>query len=101
ELLQEALRLLPGIHDHGVPAPRVRDEVAVLDELAVGDPDDLGGRHGQSRAARRSARYFSTPIAAVVASPTAVVIWRVSWSRRSPAANRPGIEVIMRSSVMA
>ena len=33
-----------------------------------------------------SATYFSTAIAAVVASPTAVVIWRVSCCRRSPAA---------------
>src|ERR1051325_167607 len=45
----------------------------------------------------RSVRYFSTAIAAVVASPTAVVTWRVSWARRSPAAKSPGMEVIIRS----
>lgn len=48
----------------------------------------------------RSARYFSTAMAAVVASPTAVVTCRVTWTRTSPAANSPGIEVIIRSSVI-
>ncbi len=49
---------------------------------------------------RRLVRYFSTAIAAVVASPTAVVTCRVSCTRRSPAANRPGIDVSIRSLVM-
>ena len=34
----------------------------------------------------------------MVASPTAVVTWRTSWTRRSPAAKRPGIEVIIQDA---
>src|SRR5687768_16528978 len=54
---------------------------------------------GSAAPLRSDVRYFSTVIAAVVASPAAVVTWRVSCARRSPAAKRPGIEVCMLASV--
>ena len=68
EAARDQVRFLTRI-DHGALTGGVVDhEVAVLDELAVDDRDDP---HGQSGSV---ARYFSTAIAAVVASPTAVVI---------------------------
>src|SRR6266540_1617175 len=89
----DQLGVLSGI-DHGTLSRSLIDhEVGVLDEHAVGDRDDLHRATGAC--SRKAARYFSTAIAAVVPSPTAVVIWR----RTSPAANSPGIEVIIRSSV--
>src|SRR4029077_14297049 len=76
----------------------VDHQVTVLDELPAGDLDDV---HAGTLAwvSRQDARYFSTAIAAVVASPTAVVTCRVICARTSPAAKRPGMDVIMRSSV--
>src|SRR5882762_8213071 len=94
QLVSDQARLLARVDDRTLGSRLVDDEIAVLDELAVGNLHDA---HDQSGSV---ARYFSTAIAAVVASPTAVVIWRVSWLRTSPAANRPGMEVIIRSSVM-
>src|SRR5438552_1770254 len=43
--------------------------------------------------------YLSAAMAAVVASPDAVVTWRVSCARRSPATNNPGIDDIIALSV--
>src|SRR5207249_7924592 len=96
----DEVRFLPGIDDRASAARLVHDDVAVLGELAVGDRNDLHDATDARSFSRSAATYFSTAIAAVVASPTAVVIWRVSWLRTSPAANSPGIEVIIRSSVM-
>src|SRR3989441_13373883 len=72
DLLQDQTRLLARIDDRALGGRVIDNEVAVLDELAVGDRDDL---HAPTASpARSTARYFSTAIAAVVASPTAVVI---------------------------
>src|SRR5207237_4004427 len=100
DLVGDHARFLARVDDRAFTTGLVDDEIAVLGEPAVRDRHDL---HEATRAfsrSRKAARYFSTAIAAVVASPTAVVIWRVSWLRTSPAANSPGMEVIMRSSVM-
>src|SRR6266699_390892 len=98
ELVRDQARVLAGVDDRALGRRFVDHEVAVLDELAV---RDLHDPHSGTawRSSRTAARYFSTAIAAVVASPTAVVIWRVSWLRTSPAAKRPGMDVIIRSSV--
>src|SRR5207245_3353704 len=93
------MRFRPGVDDRARAARLVHDDVAVLGELAVGDRNDLHDAIDARSFSRSAARYFAPAIAAVVASPTAVVIWRVSWLRTSPAANSPGIEVIIRSSV--
>src|SRR6266511_3778599 len=100
QLVRDQPCFLPGVDDRAFPARLVDHQVAVLGEPAVRDGDDLHDATPALAFSRCAARYFSTAIAAVVASPTAVVIWRVSWLRTSPAANSPGIEVIMRSSVM-
>src|SRR2546426_5717754 len=92
----DEIRLLPGVDDRAGAACLVHDDVAVLGELAVGDRNDLHDATEARSFSRSAATYFSTAIAAVVASPTAVVIWRGSWLRTSPAANRPGREGIMR-----
>lgn len=101
---EKALGLLAGVDHDGLGRIGMVDEVAILCELPVGERNYCEARDRQLTSAgarlRRSARYFSTAIAAVVASPTAVVTWRVSWARRSPAAKSPGTEVIMRSSVI-
>src|SRR4029077_2512325 len=87
--------------DDGAFAPGViDDEVAVFDELPVRDGDHLHDATPAFSRSRTAVRYFSTAIAAAVASPTAVVVWRAGGLRTSPAANKPGIEVIIRSSVM-
>ncbi len=105
KLRQEHGRLLARVHDDRLAGPGVGHQVAVLGELAVGQRDDIEAVWQHAHAwtaipwALRSVRYFSTAIAAVVASPTAVVTWRVSWTRRSPAANSPGMLVCIRSSV--
>jgi len=122
--LEPALRaLVPlGFAGCNLTIPHKERALAIVDEI-----DDLAGRigaiscvdvrpdgslagtnndvHGFAAPAtwpfsRNALRYFSTAIAAVVASPTAVVIWRVTWLRTSPAANRPVIDVIMRLSVI-
>ena len=93
---QEHRRLLAGIDDDRLAGPAVGDQVAVLGELPVGQRNDLQLRHRPAPpTARRAAgrlRYFSTAIAAVVASPTAVVTCRVSWdpqvARREQARDR-------------
>jgi hypothetical protein len=99
---QEERRLFTGINQDGVGTGRIEDQIAVLGELAIGQADDAqrSGQAAVSAAASRALRNFSTAMAAVVASPTAVVTCRVSWARKSPAAKSPGIEVIMRSSVI-
>src|SRR2546430_8873149 len=99
-LVGDQARLLARIDDGAFAAGFIDDEIAVFDELAVRDRHDFHEAVPAFSRSRKAARYFSTAIAAVVASPTAVVIWRVSWLRTSPATNSPGIEVIIRSSVM-
>src|SRR6266576_2670525 len=99
EFVEDEPRGFAGI-DHGAFAGGLIDhDVTVLDELTVGDRDDLHATVAFAFFSRSWARYFSTAMAAVVASPTAVVIWRVIWARTSPAANRPGTDVIIFSSV--
>src|SRR6266487_3833769 len=94
ELVRDPARFLAWVDDRALGRRFVDHEVAVLDELAVRDLHDphsvTAWRDGRTNcgSSRSAARYFSTAIAAVVASPTAVVIWRVSWLRTSPAANR-------------
>src|SRR5207244_3134669 len=100
QLVRDQPRFFPRVDDRAFAGGLVDHQVAVFREPAVRDGDDLHDATPALAFSRSAARYFSTAIAAVVASPTAVVIWRVSWLRTSPAANRPGIEVIMRSSVM-
>src|SRR4029077_785999 len=88
-----------GVDHRALARGLIDHEVAVLDELRVGDGDDFHATVAFSFFSRSLARYFSTAMAAVVASPTAVVIWRVIWARTSPAANKPGTDVIIFSSV--
>src|SRR5213083_704320 len=105
QLVGDQTCFLARVDDRALGRRFVDHEVAVLDELAVRDlydPHSLNAWRAwrtNCGSSRSAARYFSTAIAAVVASPTAVVIWRVSWLRTSPAAKRPGMEVIMRWSV--
>src|SRR5881296_1185206 len=105
QLVSDQTGLLARVDNGTLARGFVDQEVAVLDELAVRDRYDLHSltawraMRTNCGSSRTAARYFSTAIAAVVASPTAVVIWRVSWLRTSPAAKRPGMEVIIRSSV--
>ena len=101
DLVQDQAGLFARIHDGALTGLLVDDEVAVLGEHAVGNLNDLHFWRLPSPCCSRNAlRYFSTAIAAVVASPTAVVICRVTWLRTSPAANRPAIEVIILLSVI-
>ena len=83
--------LLEGPDDEGGDLHQTWTEVALT---------SIGGGTGSGCPFFRAVRYFSTPMAAVVASPTAVVTWRVSCARTSPAANSPGTEVCMFASVM-
>src|SRR5262249_38666837 len=99
DLVQDQAGFLSRIHDGTLRRRLVDHEVAVLGEHAVRDLDNLHCLTFPSPS-RSDLRYFSTAIAAVVASPTAVVICRVNWLRTSPAANRPAIDVIMRASVI-
>ena len=76
-VLENETGLLARIDDGALARLLVDHEVAVLEKSAVGDLHDL---HEAAAAfvfafscSRRAARYFSTAIAAVVASPTAVV----------------------------
>ena len=98
-LIQDQTGLFTRIHNGTLASLLVHDEIAVLGEHAVGDRNDFHFVPFPSPS-RSALRYFSTAIAAVVASPTAVVICRVTWLRTSPAANRPAIDVIMRLSVI-
>jgi len=74
---EKALGLLAGVDQDRLGRIGVVDEIAILCELPVGERNDREGRGRQLTSAgarvRRSAKYFSTAIAAVVASPTAVV----------------------------
>src|SRR6266540_5069297 len=79
DLMENQARVLAGIDDGALARLLVDDEKAVLGEHAVGDRDDLHFLPLPSPwCSRRDLRYFSTAIAAVVASPTAVVICRVT-----------------------
>src|SRR5262249_46667085 len=95
-----------GIDDHGTVHRLVDDEIRVLleradrapvDFHAVYPPVPVMGSLGSPSAS--ALRYFSAAIAAVVASPTAVVTCRVSCERTSPAANSPRMLVCMFGSV--
>src|SRR5216683_2401795 len=105
DLMENQTGFFARIDDDAQTRLLVDDDIGVLGEHAIGDLDDL---HFFALAfalpspccSRNDLRYFSTAIAAVVASPTAVVICRVTWLRTSPAANSPAIDVIMRLSVI-
>src|SRR6266480_489704 len=76
DLMENEPRLLTRIDDDAATCVLVDDEIGILCERAVGDRNDV---HGFAAPAtwpfsRNALRYFSTAIAAVVASPTAVVI---------------------------
>jgi hypothetical protein len=79
---EELVCLLARVDQDGIGRFGVEYQVAVLRELAIGNRNDVEAecRQAASTATRalRSVRYFSTAIAAVVASPTAVVTCRVS-----------------------
>src|SRR2546422_8124238 len=92
ELVDDEPGFSTGFDHHTRPAWLVDDEIAVLGEQPVRDRDNSHDATPAFSFSRVAARYFSTAIAAVVASPTAVVIWRVSWLRTSPAANSPRSE---------
>src|SRR4029077_12821137 len=99
-LVGDQAGLLARVDDGAFAAGVIDDEVAVFDELPVGDGDHLHDATPAFSRSRTAVRYFSIAIAAVVASAPAVVIGGVSWLATPPAANKPGIEVIIRSSVM-
>src|SRR5262245_35275591 len=100
DLVQDQPGFFTRIHDGALARLLVHHEVAVLGEHAVRNRDDRHFLPLPSPCSRSALRYFSTAIAAVVASPTAVVIWRVTWLRTSPAANKPAMDVIIRASVI-
>src|SRR2546428_8038852 len=92
EVVGDERGLLAGIDDGALAGRLVDHEVAVLDEAAVGDLDDLHEATVARSFSRSPARYFSTAIAAVVASPTAVVILRGGGLRLLPPAHSPPTE---------
>ena len=104
--LDDALAFVAGIDEHGATAsPRRRGDSSsprtaptVSDVIFIPRTASCP-RIGDDAAFCRALRYFSTAIAAVVASPTAVVTCRVSCDRTSPAAKSPGMDVCMIASV--
>ena len=93
----QLIAIITRVDDCRVTTVAVHDEVRVFLQRPGLERDDFENRgvHAVAIAARRAVRYFSAAIAAVVASPTAVVTCRVNCTRTSPAANRPGIDVCM------
>src|SRR6185437_12920703 len=98
--------LVARIDQDGAICRLVHDEIRILlkrsdrerlELHAVYPPDPTIGSLGSPSAS--ALRYFSAAMAAVVASPTAVVTWRVSCARTSPAANNPRMLVCMFASV--
>lgn len=104
--VEELVSVLTRVDDDGIFRVRISYQIAVLLKLPIGKAnDDRSGLRGSQAGSRtgswvRSLRYFSMAITAVVASPTAVVIWRVTCTRKSPAAYRPGMDVCMVESVI-
>src|SRR2546430_14131370 len=74
DLVENAARLLARIDDGAFGRRLVDNEIGVLDERAVGNLNDSHEPTAAFSFSRNAARYFSTAIAAGVASPTAVVI---------------------------
>ena len=97
----QSISIISRVHHRRFTAVAIDDEPGVLLKGTGLEPDDLERRiaHAGSVASRRAERNFSAAMAAVVASPTAVVTCRVSCTRTSPAAYSPGIEVAMFVSV--
>src|SRR5687767_13424597 len=97
----QAFTFVPRIYDRCLTAVAIHDEIAVLLKGTGFERQELERRqrHTGTPASRRAVRNFSAAMAAVVASPTAVVTCRVSWTRTSPAANKPGTDVCMFVSV--
>src|SRR6185312_7483198 len=97
--IQKLVRIGTGIDDDGIAGLLVDDEIRVLLERADGTRQNLHTAYPPvatirpTDESRSDARYFSAAIAAVVPSPAAVVTWRVSCDRTSPAANSPSIDV--------
>src|SRR5438105_4529953 len=100
DFVKDQTRFLPRVYDRALARLRVHNQIRILGKHAVWDLDDHFLGLPSCCCSRSDLRYFSTAIAAVVASPTAVVIWRVTGLRTSPAANRPAIDVIIRLSVI-
>src|SRR5512143_423050 len=83
DLVENQSRFFAGVHDGALGRRLVDHQVAVLGEHPVRDLDHFHVTMAPAEAeslpcSRSCARYFSTAIAAVVASPTAVVTWRVN-----------------------
>src|SRR5687767_8539148 len=97
----QLIAIVTRVHDRRVAAVAIDDEVGVFLERPGLERENVENRgvHAVAIASRRAVRYFSAAMAAVVASPTAVVTCRVSCTRTSPAANSPGIDVCMWSLV--
>src|SRR5260370_29392536 len=95
QLVEDQPRGFAGIDHRALARGLVQHQVAVLDELPVGAGHDLHATVAFSFFSRSLARYFSTAMAAVVASPTAVVLWRVTCARTPPAANSPGTHALI------
>ena len=78
DLVKDQARFFPGIHNRALARLLVHDHVRVFGKHAVWDLDDHCFGLPSRCCSRSDLRYFSTAIAAVVASPTAVVICRVT-----------------------
>jgi hypothetical protein len=81
-LTWQQLKLQPDVTSYSLAIAALSD---------AGQWERLGGLLGTTQAEllQPNGFSFSAAIAAVVASPTAVVTWRVSWARTSPAAKKP------------
>src|SRR4051812_8990741 len=100
--LREYRRLVTRIDEDRAPTFFIHHQVGVFGKWADGAKVDLHALYPPAPSIAppgvpsfNNLRYFSAAIAAVVASPTAVVTWRVSCDRRSPAANNPRMLVCM------
>src|SRR5512142_2673795 len=106
DLSDDAISIGSRINHRGRSGRGIGHDIAVLWERTDDKAVDVQAEYppvptisGTAAPLRIDVRYFSTAIAAVVASPAAVVTCRVSCARTSPAAKRPGIEVSMFASV--
>lgn len=73
----QLLTVIPGVNDDRIASFAIDKEIGVLLEWPRFEGDDIEGHflpvHAVAMASRRAVRNFSAAIAAVVASPTAVV----------------------------
>ena len=78
DFVKDQTRFLTRIHNRALARLRVHDQIRILGKHAVRDLNDHFLGLPSCWCSRSDLRYFSTAIAAVVASPTAVVICRVT-----------------------